>query len=262
MEKNSLQDVTLVEVAAEFLTKISPESREQFQAEIYKCVRWFGFQRKPGELKPADVANYAGRIIPSEGKSLKSFLTYLRKNGLTSVNLAVHARPKKTTLKASASSRGTQEQAMLTEEGYARMKEELGRLEAQIPEVIREIQKAAADKDFRENAPLAAAREEKSRLSGRILELKATLKMAKTVNSNLDASKAEVGNTVLLSDASSGREFSYLLVDPREANPRKGKLSVASPLGKVLLGKEKGQTVSINAPAGTFSYCIENVQHA
>ena len=261
MEKSSLQDMTLAKAAAEFLSGISPESREKIQVEVYKCVRWFGLQGKPGELRPSDVAGYAEQIIPSEGKSLKAFLTYMRKNGLTSVNLAAHARPKKTTLKASASSRGTQEQAMLTAEGLARMKEELGRLEAQIPEVIREIQKAAADKDFRENAPLAAAREEKSRLEGRILELKATLKMAKTVNGNLDASKAAMGNTVLLSDASSGREFSYLLVDPREADPRKGKLSIASPLGKVLLGKEKGQTVSINAPAGTFSYCIENVQH-
>lgn len=262
MEKNSLQDVTLAEVAAEFLSDISPESREHFQAEVYKCVRWFGLQRKPGNLRPFDVAGYAEQIIPSEGKSLKAFLSYMRKNGLTSVNLAAHARPKKTTLKTAASSRGTQEQAMLTEEGHARMKEELGRLEAQIPEVIKAIQKAAADKDFRENAPLAAAREEKSRLEGRILGLKATLKMAKTLKGSLAASRAEIGNTVLLSDASSGREFSYLLVDPREADPRKGKLSVASPLGKMLLGKEKGQTVSVNAPAGTFSYCIEDVQHA
>jgi transcription elongation factor GreA len=74
-----------------------------------------------------------------------------------------------------------------------------------------------------------------------------------------DTSRAKFGDTVVLRDLSSGKEFSYTLVDPREANPAKGKLSVASPLGKVILDKEKGQTVEVIAPAGIFCCRIESI---
>jgi transcription elongation factor GreA len=71
--------------------------------------------------------------------------------------------------------------------------------------------------------------------------------------------RAKFGDTVVLSDLSSGKESSYTLVDRREANPAKGKLSVASPLGKAILDKQVGQTVEIAAPAGTFCCRIENI---
>jgi transcription elongation factor GreA len=74
-----------------------------------------------------------------------------------------------------------------------------------------------------------------------------------------DTTKAKFGDSVALRDLSSGKEFSYTLVDPREANPAKGKLSVASPLGKAILDKEKGQTIEVIAPAGTFRCRIENI---
>jgi len=67
------------------------------------------------------------------------------------------------------------------------------------------------------------------------------------------------GDTVVICDLSSGKERSYVLVDPREANPAKGKLSIASPLGKMILNKEEGQTVDVTAPAGTFCYRIESI---
>ncbi len=76
---------------------------------------------------------------------------------------------------------------------------------------------------------------------------------------NQGVSKAKLGDAVVLCDLSSGKELNYVLVDPREANPAKGKLSVASPLGKVVLDKEEGQTVEVAAPAGTFCYRIESI---
>jgi transcription elongation factor GreA len=121
------------------------------------------------------------------------------------------------------------------------------------------MQKAAADKDFRENAPLAAAREQKAHLDGRIKEIEAILNQAKIIGEGQDISKAKFGDTVVLRDLSSGKEFSYTLVDPREANPVKGKLSAASPLGKAILDKETGQTVEVAAPAGTFCCRIESI---
>jgi transcription elongation factor GreA len=139
------------------------------------------------------------------------------------------------------------------------LERELGDLKNQRSQVIEEMQKAAADKDFRENAPLAAAREQKSHLDGRIKELESTLNQAKIMEEGRHTSRAKLGDTVVLCDLSSGKESSYTLVDPREANPATGKLSVASPLGKAILNKEKGQTVEVVAPAGTFRRRIENI---
>jgi transcription elongation factor GreA len=260
MEEVSLHNATLAELAAEFLSRLPPEDRDKTQAEVYKFVRWLGLQRKPKELSPADVAGYAEQITPSEVKPVKSFLIYIRKRGFTTINLAVHARPKKATLKVATFSQNHQGRTVLTVEGRARLEAELVRLKTQRSNVLEEMQKAAADKDFRENAPLAAAREEKSRLEGRIEELDSTLKLAKIMDESQNTAKVEIGDTVVLSDLSSDKKLSYVLVDPREANPINGKLSVASPLGKMLLDKEKGQIVEVTAPAGIFSYRIKDIQ--
>lgn len=250
---------TLTQVADAFLSHLPPEERGKIQAEVSKFVRWLGSSRQVKDISPVDVASYGEQIIPSAVKPLRSFLTYIRKKGFSSINLAPHLRAKKTSSKTAAIWQGGQAQVTLTAQGYAKLEKELASLKSQRSRVIEEIQKAAADKDFRDNAPLAAAREQKSHLEGRIRGLEATLSLARIMGKDQDISRAKFGDTVVLSDLSSGKEFSYILVDPREANPAKGKLSVASPLGKAILDKEKGQTVEVVAPAGTFRCRIENI---
>jgi transcription elongation factor GreA len=147
----------------------------------------------------------------------------------------------------------------LTAEGYAKLEKELANLKSQRSQVIEEMQKAAADKDFRENAPLAAAREQKAHLEGRIKEIESILNQAKIMGEGHDTTTAKFGDTVVLRESSSDKELSYTLVDPCEANPAKGRLSVASPLGKAILDKQIGQTVEVAAPAGTFCCRIESI---
>ena len=250
---------TLAEVADAFLSHLPPEERGKIQAEISKFVRWLGSSRHVKEISPVDVASYGEQIIPSAAKPLKSFLTYIREKGFSNINLAPHLRAKKTSSKTAAVWQSGQAQVTLTAQGYAKLEKELANLKNQRSQVIEEIQIAAADKDFRENAPLAAAREQKSHLEGRIKELESTLNLARIMGEYQDTSRAKFGDTVVLRDLSSGKEFSYTLVDPREANPARGKLSVASPLGKAILDKERGQTVEVVAPAGTFCCRIENI---
>ena len=175
------------------------------------------------------------------------------------MNLAPHLGAKKTSSKAAATWQIGQAQVTLTAQGYEKLEKELASLKVRRSRVIEDIRRAAADKDFRENAPLAAAREQKSHLDGRIKELEVTLNQAKIIGQDQDTARAKFGDTVVLRDLSSDEEFSYTLVDPREANPAKGKLSVASPLGKAILDKESGQTVEIAAPAGAFRCRIENI---
>jgi len=259
VENASEHNPTLAEVADAFLSNLPPEERVKTQAEISKFARWLGLSRQVKDVRPVDVASYGEQITPSAAKPLKSFLAYIRKKKINSINLAPHLKAKKTSSKTVAVWRRAQVQATLTAQGYAKLEKELANLKNQRSQVIEEMQKAAADKDFRENAPLAAARERKSHLEGRIKEIESTLNQAKLVGEGQDTSRAKFGDTVVLRDLSSGKEFSYTLVDPREANPAKGKLSVASPLGKAILDKEKGQTVEVVAPAGTFCCRIEDI---
>jgi Transcription elongation factor len=231
------------------------------QAEVHKFIRWLGLHRGVDELSPADIAGYAEHITPSEAKPIRSFLAYICKGGFTKVNLASHLRARKASSKVVTPQQGPQRQATLTTQGYTKLEVELTNLKNRRSAVIEEVRKAAADKDFRENAPLQAAREQKAHLEGRIEELESTLSSARIMGENQGALRIKMGDTVILYDLSSSKELCYVLVDPREANPTKGKLSVASPLGKALLDKEKGQSVEVAAPAGIFIYRIEGIQH-
>ena len=261
MENVVNQNSTLTEVVADFLPRLLPQDREKTQAEVYKFVRWLGLHRKVAELSPADVASYGEQITPSAIKPVKSFLTYIWQKKYTKVNLSVHLRAKKVFPKVVAPRQSSQGQITLSAQGYAQLEAELAKLESQRSNVTEELRKAAADKDFRENAPLEAARERKARLEGRIQELKSSLKSAKIMGEGQGISRIKLGDTVVLYDLSSAKELYYKLVDPQEANPAKGRISVTSPLGKALLDKEKGEMVEVAAPAGTFTYRIEDIPY-
>lgn len=252
-------DSTIAEVAAGYLISLPPQDREKAQREIYKFTRWLGLRRKVNELSPLDIGRYAEQITPSETKAVKSFLTYIGKKGFSKVNLAVHLRVKKTSHKAASPQGNLAAQTALTVKGYAKLEEELADLQSQRTDVTDEIRRAAADKDFRENAPLEAAREHKGHLEGRIQELESTLKSATIMDENQSTPKMKIGDTVVLHDFSSGKQLHYILVDPREANPTEGRISIASPIGKAVLGKERGETIKVIAPAGTFSYRIDDL---
>ena len=261
MRKIAGPDSTVVEVAVDFLASLPSQDKEKAQTEVYKFTRWLGLHRKVDELSPLDIASYTEQIAPSEAKPVKSFLTYIRRNGFSKVNLAVHLRVKKTSRKAALAQQNLPAQTALTAQGYAKLEKELADLKSQRSGVTEEIRRAAADKDFRENAPLEAAREHKAHLEGRIQELESALKSATIMAENQGTSKIKIGDTVVLYDFPSGMQLHYTLVYPREANPTKGRISIASPIGKTLLGKERGQTIEVTAPAGTFSYRIEDLQH-
>ena len=148
-----------------------------------------------------------------------------------------------------------EEQIVITRQGYEDAKNKLEQLKLEQPLVRAEITRAAADKDFRENAPFHAAREKMSYLEGEIQMLENTLRMAKIVESNT-GSKVGLGDTVIIENLDDEERSTYTLVGPREANMREGKVSISSPLGQVLMGASVGDTVDVKAPAGVLSYTI------
>jgi transcription elongation factor GreA len=259
---------TLGELAVSFLAGLSAEAGDRAQQEVFNFAHWYGWNRLVSELSAPNVASYAEQTTSSGAETarklqpVRAFLNYAWKRRLTKANLGVHLRPKKGPSKSSlASGLASQTPVVLTAEGRAKLEAELASLARERAEVIEEVQKAAADKDFRENAPLQAAREHQGHLEGRIQELQSALKSARLVEQGQSISSIRLGSAVVIQDLGSGKEFNYVLVHPREADPLKGKISVASPIGKALLGRREGEAAEINAPAGTFRYRIQRVQH-
>lgn len=260
---------SLGQVATQFLITLPSEEKLKAQQEVYKFVRWYGEKRPLIGLTIPEVANYAEQISASTTEvaeklgTIKTFLAYAYKQGLTRTNLAVHLKTKKTPIKsASHSKRYYRRKVLLTSQGYADLEAELDALKNERPRVAKELQKAAADKDFRENAPLEAAREYQGQLEARIKELESTLRMATVVDEQQTSShEITFGDTVVLRDMASDEKVNYTLVDASEANPLEGKISVASPMGQALLGQMKGQKVVVKAPAGILHYQIEDVRH-
>jgi transcription elongation factor GreA len=260
---------SLGEAATQFLLTLSSEERLRAQQEVYKFVRWYGEKRPLIGLAIPEVANYAEQITSSTTEvveklgTIKTFLAYAHKQGLTKTNLAVHLKSKKTSPKlASTSKRHSRKKVLLTSQGYTHLKAELDTLKNKRPRIAAELQKAAADKDFRENAPLEAAREYQGQVEGRIKELESTLQMATLLEEQqADTREITFGDTIVLRDLASGEQVSYTLVDASEANAIEGKISVVSPMGQALLGQTQGQNVEVKAPAGILHYQIEDIQH-
>jgi transcription elongation factor GreA len=264
MTDQSAQNMSLAEAAGRFLAGLTAKESEASQPEIYKFVRWFGRERVLVNLSAREVANYAERLSLSDtdyGRKLdqlRAFLTHARKAGWSRANLAVHLKAKKVKASSSPVTRVLPEVIELTRQGYDELVSELNALKDRRPELIEQIRRAAADKDFKENAPLAAAREQRGHLEGRIKELEETLKAARVIEVQPEEGpKISIGDRLVLHDLSSGEELNCQIVNPREVNPAQGKISSASPLGKALIGRGEGETVEVVVPAGRLRYQIK-----
>jgi transcription elongation factor GreA len=150
----------------------------------------------------------------------------------------------------------------ITREGYEKLKEELERLmKVERPRNIRDIAEARAHGDLSENAEYHAAKEKQSFIEGRIQELQSKISKAHVIDpSCIKQSKIAFGARVKVYDGETDEEKEFILVGPDEANVRSGKISVTSPVGKALIGKEVGDTVTIKAPAKTMEYEILEIR--
>jgi transcription elongation factor GreA len=140
----------------------------------------------------------------------------------------------------------------LTPEGRRELEEELARLESERPAVASRLGEArAGGSDPSENLDLRDAMDALALLEGRIGELRALLAAAETIDvtTALDG-VLRLGAKVRVRHAD-GEEASYVLVSPAEADPRRGRISVESPIGRALVGSRKGDTVTADTPGGS-----------
>jgi transcription elongation factor GreA len=146
----------------------------------------------------------------------------------------------------------------LTPDGYQKLQEELERLlKVDRPKNIKDISEARAHGDLSENAEYHAAKERQSFIEGRVQELQRKLALAEVIDpSKINQSKVAFGAKVKVLDIEADEEYFFTLVGPDEADVRNGKISINSPVGRSLLGKEVGDTAIIKAPARTMEYEI------
>ncbi|OQY13044.1 MAG: transcription elongation factor GreA [Desulfobacteraceae bacterium 4572_19] len=144
----------------------------------------------------------------------------------------------------------------ITSEGFKVLKEELVQLKTvERPENIKAIEVARAHGDLSENAEFDAAKERQSFLEGRINDLEFKIANADVIEpGTLPKDRARFASTVLLENIDTGEEVKYQLVGQEESDIDKGRISVFSPLGKVIIGKKPGDEVILQAPGGKRSY--------
>jgi transcription elongation factor GreA len=149
----------------------------------------------------------------------------------------------------------------MTVDGYARLQEELKRLKSvDRPAVIRAIAEARSHGDLAENAEYHAARERQSFIEGRLGILEDKIARAEVIDvSKLSGSAVKFGATVTLADEETDEEQTFKIVGEDEADISNGRLSVASPLARALIGKGKGDSVEVSTPRGAKSYEIVTV---
>jgi transcription elongation factor GreA len=260
---------SFAEALSQFVTvKKNGKKGMEGHQEIGRFIAWFGRERRVSELTPAQVADYAQHVGLGGSEStqklspVKGFLGFLKDEGWVETGLATHLRVPRSRRTTSGNASATAASAtQLSKEGFERLQEQVKSLKGERVNVLEDIKRAMADKDFRENAPLDAAKERQAIIEGRIRELEASLASAEILSAKprKKQMKVAMGTKVTLKDLGSGRKILYTLVDMREADVASGKISTQSPVGQALLERSVGEEVEVTVPKGTVRYKVERI---
>ena len=151
------------------------------------------------------------------------------------------------------------EEQIISPEGYEKLKQELDHLvNVKRKEIADRIEKAKELGDLSENAEYHEAKDAQAFNEGRIAEINNLLKNVKVVENNKSKNEVSMGSTVTISDGNKDKK--YTIVSFNEVDPAEGKISNESPIGLALLGKKKGETVTISTPKGEKEYKIKNIE--
>lgn len=149
----------------------------------------------------------------------------------------------------------------VTKETLEHMKEELQHLKGvERPAASKAIAEAREKGDLKENAEYDAAKEAQGILEAKIAVLEGALANARIVDeSTIDTSKVSILTKVKLTNLKTKKQVTYQLVSEQEADLKAGKVSVSSPIGKGILGKEPGEVADVQAPAGLIQFRVEEI---
>jgi transcription elongation factor GreA len=154
------------------------------------------------------------------------------------------------------------EKIPMTAAGYTVLENELRhRQQVERPRIIQQITEARSHGDLSENAEYHAAKETQSLNEGAIAELEDKIARAEVIDvSKLSGDTIKFGATVTLIDEDTEKKHVWQIVGEPEANAKEGKISIASPLARALIGKAKGATVEVVTPGGAKEYEVKKVE--
>ena len=146
----------------------------------------------------------------------------------------------------------------ITRNGYNQLHKELENLKKVTrPQVIKDIEEARAHGDLSENAEYTAAKERQSFVEMKIREIEQKLANSEIMDATpLSNDRVGFASVVTLENLINGDEVTYQIVGPDESDIPSGKISIASPLGKALIGKEMDEEVTVQTPGGAKKYTI------
>jgi transcription elongation factor GreA len=146
----------------------------------------------------------------------------------------------------------------ISRDGLERLRKELEEMvSARRPEIAQRIHDAKEHGDLSENAEYEDAKNEQAFVEGRIQTLEALIKNATIIDENHSVEMVQIGSTVKM-DGPDGK-VSFTIVGSTEARPTEGRISNESPVGRALLGRKKGEVVTVRVPAGDISYTIVGI---
>lgn len=260
--------MTAGEALAHFLQAIDPERAREDRAQVEAFIEAVGPGRPMAEVGAAEVRAYAQRFSGDDVNDqlqlepVRAFLAYASRLAFTSENLvpALNLGPDSGGARGDLAADELGGDAYrMTVEGLAALERELEELKGQRPRIADELRAAMADKDFRENAPLDAARDAQAHLEARVRDIENRLRHAVIIDPSSKAGRANVGSTVKLLNITSEREQVFYLVSPNEVDPANGKISIESPVGSAVMHHLPGDEVVVNAPSGRMHFKVLEV---
>ena len=262
---------TMIEALKYYVKTIPLSERMNERAVVADFVTNIGEEKLLSNLKPPEVGDYSQQITSrmanadtqSRLTSIKKFLSFLHTSELidNDLNIPSHLRSKRILANKRTKNKIStfEEGPRLTKSRAKTLINQLEKLNKQKMDLAVDIQNAAADGDVRENAPLEAAREAQGMVMVKITDIENLMRGAIIIDDgsqSLLKGKINIGSKVTIENQNNKEVNTFQIVDFHEADPLNSKISSDSPVAKSILGKSKGETVSVKSPTGTIDYKI------
>ena len=254
------ESVNATDASTHFLSSLDPDKARDERPAIERFVESVGGDLDMAALDANRVSEYARSMEGADAalEPIRAFLAYSKRMAFTETDLASQLR-----LGSSPGGLGltqdSPEAYLVTIEGLAHLEQQVEELKGRRPEMAEALRTAMQDKDFRENAPLDAARDEQAHLEARIREIEDQLRRAVIIDEETKGGRANVGSHVTVRNVESNGEQNFQLVSPSEIDPSSGKISIESPFGSAVMDHAVGDEVTVNAPSGKVRFKVIEV---
>ena len=268
-DKQPAQPITISDARMEYVSNLPKDKRKaDMDMQLKEFAEWLDStgQRLVNDVRAGEIGEYAEEhynrtSLPDHAmlREIKGFLSYLHRKGHSNGNLSINIRVTRGGRAAAKATTLRKHEVQLTKEGHDLLVRQRDSLQKEKVRIVEEIERAAADGDFRENAPLDAAREEHARISNKLAETEETLQMAVIIDESASGASVRVGSKLELTNLDINVKYKCQIVAPKEADPLKDKISTASPVGAALLNAKTGAEVTVRLPKGSIRYRVESI---